>query len=119
MWVYAVAEALCFVRWERDLEGDRNDFEVERVSADLRDSVLLSSGELISVDFRLRDRERAADCVCLAGECDRVREDVVAEVGVSGMRLEVVEGGLASSGGGNGRGWWRVETIVLVNVVKS
>lgn len=42
-----------------------------------------------------------------------VLEEVV-DVGVSGLRREV-DGGLeGSGGGGNGRGWWRVETIVLV-----
>lgn len=86
---------------------------MDRVSADLRDSVLSSSGELAAVDFRLRDRERCVDCACRVGECDRVREDAVVEVGVSGTRFEVEEGGLVDSGGGNGRGWWRVETIVV------
>lgn len=49
--------------------------------------------------------------VCPAGESDMVLEEVV-DVGVSGLRREV-DGGLADSGGGNGRGWWRVETIML------
>lgn len=42
-----------------------------------------------------------------------VLDEEVAEVGVSGLRRDV-DGGLeGSGGGGNGRGWCRVETIVL------
>lgn len=94
------------------------------MSADLRESVLFSSlglvvGVAVDVDFLLRERERerAMDCDCLVGESEMVLEEVVVDVGVCGLRLRVdVEGGLVGSGGGgNGRGWWRVETIVAVN----
>lgn len=120
VWVYVVVDVsvFCFVRWERERDGERLGLEVERVSADLRDSVLSSSGGFVVVDLRLRERERTADCDCdcRVGESERVREDAVADVGVSGTRFEVEVGGLVDSGGGNGRGWWRVETIVALEV---
>lgn len=116
MWVYAPALAyvFCFAWWVREREGDRFAFEDVRVRADLRDSVLSSSTTSPAVDLRLRDRERAADCDCLVGECDKVREDAVVEVGVSGTCLEADGGLVGSGGGGKGRGWWRVETIVVL-----
>lgn len=109
-----VVEAFCLVEEEWRIccfcLGD------VRVSPDLRDSILSSSCGLLVVDFLLREweRARAVEGVCLVGEPEMVREEVVVDVGVSGLRSEV-DGGLADSGGGgNGRGWWRVETIVLV-----
>lgn len=87
-----------------------------RVSPDLRDSVLSSSCGLLVVDFLLREWERArtVEGVCLVGEPAMVREEEVVDVGVSRLRPEVDGGLVDSGGGGNGRGWWRVETIVLL-----
>lgn len=90
--------------------------EVERTSCCLVEArVLSSSFGLLVVGFCLRDweRERVVDWACLVGESEMVLEEEVTDVGVSGLRRELA-GGLVGSGGGNGRGWWRVETIVLV-----
>jgi len=69
-----------------------------------------------AMDLRLRDVARRVEGG--GGESPVGFEDEVgvAWLGVVGARREVgvaVEGGLVEpSGGGNGRGWWRVETII-------
>lgn len=61
--------------------------------------------------LRLPEVARARFVVAGGGGELGVRfEDEVIEIGVSGSRRAEV--GLGTSGGGNGRGWWRVETIV-------
>lgn len=94
--------------------------EVERTSCCLVEArVLSSSFGLLVVGFCLRDweRERVMDWACLVGESEMVLEEGVTDVGVSRLRRELAGGLVGSGGGGNGRGWWRVETIALVEEV--
>lgn len=48
-----------------------------------------------------------------------VLEEGVTDVGVSRLRRELAGGLVGSGGGGNGRGWWRVETIALEEKKRS
>jgi len=80
---------------------------------------LISSSAVSSfgkMDLRLREVVRRVEGG--GGESGMGFGDEVEEVGVRGVRLEVVAAGLVGSGGGgNARGWWRVETIIAMRAL--